>query len=303
MLDIVSAMDDPGLFGPWFLGASWDGWRTVLKGAFALPMSKAERKFFSAIAEREPPRKPVREAWFVVGRRGGKDSVASLITAHAAALFDQSGRLRPGERALCMALACDREQAKIVLNYTRSYFTEIPLLQAMVRRETVTGFELDNGVDIAISTNNFRSVRGRSILCAVFDEVAFWRDETSTTPDEETYQAAKPGMTTIPGSVLIGISSPYKKSGLLYKKFREHYGRDGDVLVIRAPSIALNPTLDQSIIDQALEEDPAVARAEWLAEFRTDIETFVAREVVEAAESPPRVVSTNAPEIAGAQMM
>jgi hypothetical protein len=95
-------------------------------------------------------------------------------------------------------------------------------------------------------------------------------------------------MATIPGAVLIAISSPYRKGGLLYKKFREHFGREGDILVIRAPSIALNPTLDQSIIDQALEEDPAAASAEWLAEFRTDIETFVSREVVDAAVVPGR---------------
>jgi hypothetical protein len=37
-------------------------------------------------------------------------------------------------------------------------------------------------------------------------------------------------------------------------------------LVIRAPSIALNSTLDQRIGDQALEEDPASAKGEWLAE-------------------------------------
>ena len=43
----------------------------------------------------------------------------------------------------------------------------------MVRRETATGFELSNKVDIAVATNSFRSVRGRSILCAIMDEVAF----------------------------------------------------------------------------------------------------------------------------------
>jgi hypothetical protein len=37
----------------------------------------------------------------------------------------------------------------------------------------------------------------------------------------------------------VGISSPYRKSGLLYKKFEKHYGREGDVLVIKAPTRAL----------------------------------------------------------------
>ena len=71
-LNIVAAMNHAGLFKPWFEGASWDGWRTVLKAAFGLPMNEAERAFFRTIAEREPPTKPVRELWCVVGRGGGK---------------------------------------------------------------------------------------------------------------------------------------------------------------------------------------------------------------------------------------
>jgi len=89
--------------------------------------------------------------------------------------------------------------------------------------------------------------------------------------------------------MLIGISSPYKRGGLLFRKFRDHFGKDGDVLVIRAPSMTLNPTLDQAIIARALEDDPAAARAEWMAEFRTDIESFVSREAIDAALIPDRL--------------
>jgi hypothetical protein len=52
--------------------------------------------------------------------------------------------------------------------------------------------------------------------------------------------------------------------------------------VVRAPSITLNPTLDQSVVDQAFADDPALAAAEWMAEFRTDIEGFVDYEVAAA---------------------
>ena len=93
--------------------------------------------------------------------------------------------------------------------------------------------------------------RGRSIACAIFDEVAFWRDEASATPDKETYAAIRPGMAMLPGAMLIGISSPYRKVGLLYDKWREHYGKAGDVLVIRAPSRTMNPLLPQQVVDDA----------------------------------------------------
>ncbi len=282
-LTITDCLDDPELFGPWFRGPTWNNWRSVLKACYALPMDEDEKAFFRVVAERDSPKKPVKEAWFVCGRGAGKDSIASAIVAHSAALFDPSGRLRPGERALVMCLAVDREQAKIVLNYTRSYFSDVELLRGMVQRETANGFELTNGVDVAISTNSYRAVRGRSILAVIFDECAFWRDENSAAPDEETYRAVRPALARVPGSIMIGISSPYRKSGLLYRKFKQHYGKDGDVLVIKAPSKVLNPTLDQAEIDRDLAEDPASARAEWLAEWRDDIAGWLDLDVIAAA--------------------
>ena len=37
---------------------------------------------------------------------------------------------------------------------------------------------------------------------------AFWRDENSATPDVETYNAVEPGMATMAGAMIVGISSP-----------------------------------------------------------------------------------------------
>ena len=44
----------------------------------------------------------------------------------------------------------------------------------------------------------------------------------------------------------------------------------------------MNPTVPQRVIDEAMERDPATAAAEYGAEFRSDIESFVSREAVEA---------------------
>src|SRR4051812_15626381 len=249
-------------------------------------MTEDEKVFFRSIADREPPTEPVKEAWFIVGRRGGKDSVASLLAAHMAAMFNGVSHLRPGERGVVMCLACDRDQARIVLNYTRSYFTDIELFSGMISKETQYGFELNNNIDIAVATNSFRSVRGRPVLCAIMDECAFWRDESSANPDQETFNAIKPGLASLPGSLVIGISSPYRKSGLLYQKYRDHYGKGSKILVIKAPTRLLNPLINQSIIDEAMAEDSAAASAEWMAEFRDDISAFVTREAVEACTSP-----------------
>jgi len=71
-LNIIESMSHPGLFASSFGGASWHNWRTILKGAFALPMDDAEREFFRSIAERDPPRKRVKELWVIGGRRSGR---------------------------------------------------------------------------------------------------------------------------------------------------------------------------------------------------------------------------------------
>jgi hypothetical protein len=287
--NIVEAMRHPRLFGSWFQGDSWDGWEAVLKASFALPMTDAEREFFYKVAERTPSSKPAKECFYIAGRRAGKDAIASLIIAHAAAFFDQQDRLRKGERALCLCLAYDREQAKIALNYTRAFFEEIPPLKAMVIRETANGFELSNGVDINIATNSFRSVRGRPILRCVMDELAYYKSEDSAMPDLEVYRAITPATATLPGSMIIGISSPYKQSGLLWDKYSRCYGRDDDdTLVIRAPSLLLNPTLDAEFIRKEIAADPVAKSCEWEATWRADINSLLDPALIDACIIPNR---------------
>ena len=223
---LVEAMNSPALFKPWFPGDTWGGWQAVLKAVYAQPMTADEIDFFKSIAGgREPPTRRVSELVAVCARRTGKDSVASAVAAHSAALFDGQDKLRPGERAQILCLACDRDQSKIVLGYIRSYFSDIPALKAMVTRETASGFELNNGIDITVATNSFRSVRGRPILLAILDEAAFMMSETSASPDTELYAAIKPATVTIPGSMIITISSPYRRSGLLWNQYKRFFGK------------------------------------------------------------------------------
>jgi hypothetical protein len=51
----------------------------------------------------------------------------------------------------------------------------------------------------------------------------------------------------------------------------------------------MNPLVPAAVIDDAFEEDPASASAEYGAEFRSDVEAFVSPEAVEAATIPGRL--------------
>jgi hypothetical protein len=122
------------------------------------------------------------------------------------------------------------------------------------------------------------------VLC---DETAFWRNEDSTNPDVEIFRALRPGLASIPGAMLLNASSPYRRTGVLHEAYARHFGRDDSrVLVWKAPTLAMNPTLDPSVVERAFEDDPQSASAEYNAEFRTDIADFIARSVVEATIEP-----------------
>jgi hypothetical protein len=171
-----------------------------------------------------------------------------------------------------VCLACDRAQAGIVLGYIKGYFEQIPALASMVSNMGSESIELNNGVVIEVHTNSFRAVRGRSILCAIFDEVAFYRSEDSATPDTEVHAAVSPGLARMPGSMLILISSAHKRSGLLYERWKSFYGRpDDNVLVVRGSKLQFNPNFDRTLIDEALERDPAVYGSEYNSEWRDDL--------------------------------
>ena len=284
MITPAAAIADPDLLGLAFAGDSWDTWRSILKAAYAEPLTKHEFGTFPFRCRRSPtPQASGARAWVIAGRRSGKDSIASAI-ATTAALTDYRQFLRPGERASVLCLAVDRTQAAIVHRYVAGYFHDVPLFQQLAVRESADGLELNNGCEIVIATNSFRSVRGRTIAAVIFDEVAFWRDETSTNPDSETYNAVLPGLVTLPGAMLIGITTAYRRAGLAYSKFAEAYGKDDpDVLVVYGPATAFNPTLPQSVIDAAIARDPEAARAEWLSEWRSDLSDFIDRGLVDAA--------------------
>src|SRR6185312_5270091 len=138
-----------------------------------------------------------------------------------------------------------------------------PMLRRMIRRETSDVFELENDVVIEVGTASFKSVRGYTIVAALCDEIAFWPSDDAAQPDYEILDALRPGMATIPSAMLLCASSPYAKKGALYDAHKRHFGKDGDpVLVWKAPTRVMNPTVPQSLIDAEMERDASSAAAE-----------------------------------------
>jgi hypothetical protein len=228
-----------------------------------------------------PPTVPPAEVFVITGRRGGKTRVASAVATRAAA-FRQYPAVAPGERPIVGLAAADRDQARTLLSYTVAPFETAPLAD-LVERRTRWELELTTGPRIEVRTSHFGRIRGRTFAGFVADEVAFWADDEGANPAEEVLTAVRPGLATIPGAQLLVISTPYARRGPLWTAFERSWGKDDPaVLVWRGTSREMNPTLPERLVLDALERDEAAARAEWLAEFRRDVEGFIAREAVEA---------------------
>jgi hypothetical protein len=290
MISIATFLEDPNLLGRDFGPASWATWKLTLRAGLGELLSDSEAAAFRTIASRDPPRRRVRELWLALGRRSGKDSAASALATYLAVFSDLEKHLRRGERGVVLCLAVDKHQSRLVFNYIRAYFEEIPLLAAMLVSVNDGVIELNNRIDIVVATNNYRSIRGRTVLCAILDECSFWRDETSANPDIEVYSALVPSLITLrdSGAMIVGISSVYRRQGLLYSKFVEHHGKDDDnALFILAPSTTFNPLLTEpgaaAEIERSRALDPARAAAEWDSIWRDDISSLIDPRVLEAA--------------------
>ncbi|WP_156446596.1 MULTISPECIES: hypothetical protein [Hyphomicrobiales] len=288
---LLAAMDDPKLFAPWFARnpQSWSAWRAFIAALFGYAMTDDELATYRACCGHNggPPLEAQSEAWLVCGRRAGKSFVLALIAVYLGCFREYRQFLAPGERGVILIIATDRRQARTIFRYARALLTEVDMLKRMVEAERSEEIDLSNRITIEIGTASFKAVRGRTLVAMLGDEVAFWPAEDSASPDYEVIDAVRPGMATIPNAVMLMASSPYARKGALWDAYKRYYGKpDAPALVWQAATRTMNPSVRQSVIDEAMERDPAAASAEYGAIFRTDVESFVSREAVEACTTP-----------------
>ena len=272
MTSILDVMGDPRLLGPWFKGDSWRPWRVAQAALFGLPIAPDDMELFTTLTGlTEAPTTRAQEAHLICGRRSGKSINTAAIAVFLACFCEWRQHLAPGELGIIMILCPDRKQSQIVLRYVMAMLTDCPMLKPLVKRSDRESIELTNGLEIRISTVSIRTIRGYTICAAILDELAFWRSEESVNPDEEVVNAILPSLATTPGSMLIGLSSPHRKAGILYNRHKNYWAVPGAIRIIKGPTPLMNSTVPPEVIAEAVERDAAVARAEWFAEFRDDV--------------------------------
>ncbi len=182
-ISLREALTNPDLLGKALSGDSWKAWRVLLLAVMGEKLTPEELKIFTALTGRTvSPKVMVREAAFVIGRRGGKSRALAVLAVYLACLCEHT--LAPGEVGTALIVAMDRDQASIALNYALAALEQSPVLRQQIKSKTPDSIVLGGGIEIAVRSPSFRRLRGRTAIAVLCDEVAFWySSETSANPD------------------------------------------------------------------------------------------------------------------------
>ena len=278
-MNILQALIDRAVLGFAFAGDTWRSWRIILAGAFGLPLIDSEAETFrsphkSRSAHLTLPRTAGagRSPWRQVPHRRSH----RCVPRHAQALG--TGRRRSGHGAP----PADRDQARVEFRYVLGLLESSPILSQEIHSTTADTIRLVSGIEICIGTSDKAAVRGRTLIAVVCDEIAFWGADA-----DEVMRAIRPGMASQPEAMLVMITTTYSQRGPAFDLFRRSYGTDDPRwLVCASYHPDLNESIPQSFIDDELARDPQAAAAEYLAEFRNDLEALFDAALLDRATRP-----------------
>ena len=285
--DIIRAFHDPNLLGAGIRDYStFKAWETALRAIFGLGfVSDEQRAIYRRCTNRTDTPTPCREAILLCGRRSGKCFMMALCAVWLA-LFRFGGKkpyLQRGEVLTIKVIAQDRDAARTIMGYVDGLLS-VPLFKQKVKKQTAAAFELADNVRIEVVTCDYRAVRSYTCGAALCDEACFWSNDNGVNPAEAILAALKPCMMTVPNSLLLIGSSPWARRGAVYDRYDRWFGVANEhTLVWQAPTLDMNPSIDPAEVELEYALDPANAAAEYGAQFRTDVEALLSREVIEAA--------------------
>lgn len=239
----------------------------------------------------------------VCGARAGKSFVLGGLRLLHLALTVPLTTLAAGEVAVALIVAPDVRLGRQVLRYALGAAESSPDIKRRIVSKTADGFLIRRpdghvSVEVLPATRGGSAVRGRSLVGAVLDECAFFRDSTYQVNDVELYRAVGPRI--LQGGQLVIASTPWAEQGLLWDFFKRNYGHPVDAICAHAPTLLLrNDEHTRSYVEREQARDPANAAREFGAEFMsTGGDAFFDGAAITAAiEERPEAALHSAPSV------
>lgn len=208
----------------------------------------------------------------VCGARGGKSYVLGALYSLWRALVADLSTLAAGELAVALIVAPDLRLARQGLRYALGAAKASPVIAPLVSAESSDGFVLTRpdgrsvSIEVLPATRGGSAVRGRTLVCAVLDESAFFRDEAYAVNDSEVFRAVAPRVVT--GGMVVVCSTPWAERGLLFDEFTRNHGHPVTALAAHAPTTLLRDDLrTKALVLRERVRDAENAEREFDAKF------------------------------------
>jgi hypothetical protein len=211
----------------------------------------------------------------IAGIRSGKSllaGVASVGRAMSAEMSHLKTHLIPKVRIVCPKAENAVETFRHILGATES-----PGLRSCLAAEpkwsphpslVLRRFDARRcEISVGAADSGGLSMRSGNLAGFVLDEAALFGEASAgaAVNAEEILHAAETRI--LPGGQGWVVSSPYGPTGLLYDLYTKHWGKPGQTLVVRAPTLAMNPRFSRELVAIIRRDKPDVASREYDAEW------------------------------------
>lgn len=233
----------------------------------------------------------------VAGVRAGKSLISACAAVKGCLTADLS-KLKSHEMARFAIVAPNVDNATATFRLLVGSMLASPKLRGLVVGEPTSdtivirrpdGREVE--IVVCAASRGAVTLRSRWLAGFVLDEVALFGSEPTgaVVNAEELLRAAETRL--VPGGQGWLISSPFGPQGLLYQLYQDHFGKPGRVLVVHAPTRAMNPSFPEAQVAAIRARTPDVAAREYDAAW-IDAETafFDGESVKTATRSTPLIV-------------
>lgn len=223
----------------------------------------------------------------VAGARSGKSLLGSLRLAHLALTADLSG-LAPGERAFALVVAVDVPTAEQSVRFAVGALANDPRTARLVTSTSSSQFVIrrTDGREVSVTalaaSEAGRGLRGRTLVAALLDESAFFRDAAYAVSDVDLHNAIAPRIQK--GGQLIFTTTPWGETGLVHSLWQSDFGAPKSALVAHAPTDLMRDDAHTlSMIERERLRDPVNYAREFGAVFGSTEENLLDSADVDSA--------------------
>lgn len=273
-----------------------DEWEWLENEANVFP--EDHKRTIQKIKDRQKSSLRFSELTLVLGRRSGKTIIASVISCYEMykLLSVQGGdpykfyNIPYGQEIAVLNVATSFKQAQRLYSQIKARLSHSPFFQHRIaagskeeiRLFTNHDFELMNDPNQKLKNNGSvvivcghsdpDTLRGYAAICIIFDELGFY-DEKNIVSGTRFYDVLQPSVAQFAEyneGILVEISSPGPKSGILHKLYEESVDeRQKHKLAFRAPTWVFSEDIseDNEVLMSAKSKDPDVYNVEYGAQW------------------------------------